>query len=111
MERSVIRRRRSQEALPEKRPEQSRLSKETSPSLSYDMKESISRIVRGALKPHWRSRQITSQQYEAINRDVSRKLYDEVAYPKPRLLNEDSKDRCEKIATREVARAVSELTA
>ena len=79
--------------------------------VSLEVKEKINHIVRGALKPHWKSRHITSQQYEIINRDVSRKLYEEVSEPSKNTLNEDCKQRCESIATREVARAIAGLTA
>ncbi|KAI0480130.1 hypothetical protein GGR56DRAFT_254774 [Xylariaceae sp. FL0804] len=76
------------------------------PALSLEMKETISGIVKDALKPHWKSRQLTADQYSSINRDLSHKLYKEVRDP---ALDEDSRDRFEKIATREVARAVAEL--
>jgi len=73
------------------------------------MKESISCIVRGALKPHWKSSQLTADQYAIINRDVSRKIYEEVT--NPRSVDDDSRRLWEKIATKEVARAVAELKA
>lgn len=77
--------------------------------LSLAMKENISKIVRGALKPHWSSRQMTPEQYEAINRAVSHKLYSEIMNPD--IFNEESRRMCETIATQEVARAVAELKA
>jgi hypothetical protein len=73
------------------------------------MKQSISRIVRSALTPHWRSSQLTAEQYEAINRDISRKLYEEVK--DPTTVNEDTKQGWERIASQEVARAVASLKA
>jgi hypothetical protein len=72
------------------------------------MKENISKIVRGALKPHWRSKQLTAEQYETINRDISRKIYDEVKNPE---INEDMQQSWERLATQEVARAVASLKA
>lgn len=72
------------------------------------MKESISRIVRGALKPHWHSKKLTAEQYEAINRDISRKIYEEVKAPE---INEDMQQGWERLASQEVARAVASLKA
>ncbi|KAH9903670.1 hypothetical protein F4778DRAFT_735050 [Xylariomycetidae sp. FL2044] len=85
-------------------------SQESSPSraagLPFEMKESISGIVKDALKPHWKSGVITAEQYASINRELSHKLYKEVS---ELALDEDSRSRFEKIATKEVARAVSDL--
>jgi hypothetical protein len=87
-------------------------SQEASPtrvSLTLETKESISGIVRSALKPHWHAKELTFEQYASINRDVSRKLYDEIRDPSS--LDEDARKSWEKIATKEVARAVAELKA
>ncbi|KAL2137176.1 hypothetical protein VTI74DRAFT_7723 [Chaetomium olivicolor] len=87
-------------------------SENTSPSrnsLPYEMKQSISKIVRSALKPHWHSSQLTAEQYEAINRDISRKIYEEVK--DPATVSEDTKLGWERIANQEVARAVASLKA
>ncbi|KAH6849974.1 hypothetical protein B0I37DRAFT_101791 [Chaetomium sp. MPI-CAGE-AT-0009] len=85
-------------------------SHNTSPArpLPFEMKENISKIVRGALKPHWHSKQLTAEQYETINRDISRKIYDEVKNPE---INEDMQQSWERLATQEVARAVASLKA
>ncbi|KAL2164229.1 hypothetical protein VTH06DRAFT_3445 [Thermothelomyces fergusii] len=77
-------------------------------SLPLELKESISKIVRGALKPHWHSRRLTAEQYEAINRDISRKIYEEVKEPE---ISEDMQQAWERMATQEVARAVASLKA
>ena len=77
--------------------------------MSIEAKEGISKIVKSALAPHWKTAEITKEQYADINRDVSRKLYDIVAireYP-----NEKDKRVWEKIAETEVATAVKLLTA
>ncbi|KAI1101978.1 hypothetical protein F4804DRAFT_280850 [Jackrogersella minutella] len=87
------------------------LSQDISPSrasLPFEMKESISGIVKDALKPHWKSGHITADQYASINRDLSHKLYKEVS---DESLNDDARQRFEKIATTEVARAISDLKA
>ncbi|KXJ94681.1 hypothetical protein Micbo1qcDRAFT_45666 [Microdochium bolleyi] len=78
-------------------------------NLPFETKESISGIVKNALKPHWKSGHITADQYAVINRDLSRKLYEEVSLE--RSLTEDARQRCEKIASKEVSQAVSELKA
>jgi hypothetical protein len=88
------------------------ISQDVSPArspLSLEMKESISSIVRSALKPHWRSSELTAEQYANINRDVSRKIYDEVA--DPTAIGPDAKMTWERLATQEVARAVADLKA
>ncbi|WYZ40701.1 hypothetical protein EsH8_IV_001042 [Colletotrichum jinshuiense] len=87
-------------------------SQDSSPTrqiIPFDTKERISGIVRAALKPHWRAQELTSEQYANINRDVSRKLYEGLRDPVA--LDEDAKKAWEKIATKEVARAVEELKA
>lgn len=86
-------------------------SKDTSPArvvIPFEMKESISGIVKDALKPHWKSGHLTADQYASINRDLSHKLYKEVS---DESLNEDARQRFERIANKEVARAVADLKA
>lgn len=85
-------------------------SQDTSPTraLPFQIKENVSGMVKNALKPHWKSGHITSDQYATINRDVSRKLYEEVSDGP---LNDDTRHRCEKIATTEVAKAVADIKA
>ncbi|KAI0122616.1 hypothetical protein F4814DRAFT_458255 [Daldinia grandis] len=86
-------------------------SQDTSPTrgaLPFQMKESISGIVKDALKPHWKSGHITADQYASINRDLSHKLYKEVSDDS---LDEDARQRFEKIATKEVAKAIADLKA
>lgn len=84
-------------------------SPESSPTrgtLSLEAKESASNIVKAALKPHYKSGSITADQYTTINRDLSRKLYKEMT---DEILSDEVRSRCEKLATKEVARAVAEL--
>lgn len=71
------------------------------------MKEDISRVVRAALKPHWKSSQLSREQYETINRTVSHKIYEAVADPSA--VNDEARRNWEMVATTEVARAVAEL--
>ncbi|KAL0931999.1 PHD-finger domain-containing protein [Colletotrichum truncatum] len=84
-------------------------SSPTRSAISLENKERISNIVRAALNPHYRAKGLTTEQYATINRDVSRKLYEGLR--DPLALDEDAKKAWEKIAAREVARAVEELKA
>ncbi|PHH63961.1 hypothetical protein CDD81_5180 [Ophiocordyceps australis] len=84
----------------------------TSPTrlaMTVEEKKSINEIVKSALRPHWRAQKLTTEQYEAINRHVSRKLYDEVKNVSS--LDDESRRTWEKRATQEVAQAVAELHA
>ncbi|CAK7199076.1 hypothetical protein SEUCBS139899_001744 [Sporothrix eucalyptigena] len=84
-------------------------SSPTRNALPLEMKESISSIVRSALKPHWKSSHLTADQYAAINRDVSRKLYEEVT--NPAVVDTEARKLWEQKANREVERAVADLQA
>jgi PHD-finger len=46
--------------------------------MTTEMKSEIQRMVVDALKPYYKNKAITKDEYTGINRDVSRKLYDEV---------------------------------
>jgi hypothetical protein len=98
--------RRKQAALPR--------SEETSPTranMSIETKKDISRIVRNALDPHYKKPSgITKEQYASINRAVSRMLYDKIADVET-LEDENAKSAWERIASREVAKAVEGLLA
>jgi hypothetical protein len=89
-------------------------SQDASPTrklLPLEIKESISQVVRAALKPHWEieksKRKLSSDQYATINRTVSHKIYEEVTDPST--VRDEAKQHWEKIATKEVARAIAEL--
>jgi len=75
--------------------------------MTIEAKEGINKLVKSALAPHWKSAEITKEQYAEINRDVSRKLYDWAADSNTSVTDES----CEKIATAEVAMAVKALAA
>lgn len=79
----------------------------TRPEIPLEEKQKITGIVRAALKPHWRAQELTKEQYEVINRDVSRKLYEGIRHPSS--LDDSAKKSWEKLATQEVARAVADL--
>ncbi|KAK0392829.1 hypothetical protein NLU13_2323 [Sarocladium strictum] len=78
-------------------------------TITQDDKKNINEFVRTALRPHWHAQKLTTEQYATINRDISRKLYDEVKDAAS--LDEESRRLWEKRATQEVAQAVSELQA
>jgi hypothetical protein len=96
-----------------RRPSEVPAQKEEQPSadsnITQEDKISINEIVKGALRPHWRSRKLTTEQYSVINRDISRKLYDEVKGAAS--LSDEARRQWENRATKEVAQAVAELSA
>lgn len=77
--------------------------------MTHEEKRNINAIVKNALRPHWRAQKLTVEQYATINRDISRRLYDEVKDATS--LDDESKRSWEKRATQEVAQAVAELSA
>ncbi|KAK6602408.1 hypothetical protein ACHAQE_005589 [Botrytis cinerea] len=84
-------------------------SENTSPlrnTMSIEEKQSINKIVKTALGPHWKSQKISEEQYADINRNVSRKLYELIA---DKNHTDGDKSSWEKIATTEVGKAVQSL--
>lgn len=79
----------------------------TRKNLPLEVKENISQVVRAALKPHWKSSQLSADQYATINRNISHRIYEEVK--DPTAVDDEVKRHWEKIASSEVARAVAEL--
>ncbi|KAK8101361.1 hypothetical protein PG999_011735 [Apiospora kogelbergensis] len=77
-------------------------------ALPLETKENISAITKAALKPHFRAGSINADQYTAINRDLSRKLYMQVP---DEGLDHDTRIKCETLASKEVAKAVADLKA
>ncbi|KAK1828462.1 hypothetical protein QBC39DRAFT_152533 [Podospora conica] len=77
--------------------------------LPLEIKESISSIVRSVLKPHWKSNRLTAEQFSTINRDISRKIYEQVQDPS--VAGNDLRQSWESLATKEVARAMADLKA
>lgn len=78
-------------------------------TMTPEEKKSINDIVKTALKPHWRAQKLTTEQYSIINRDISRKLYDEVKDAIS--LDEETRRKWETRASQEVAQAVASLQA
>lgn len=80
----------------------------SSPSrgLSYSAKEEIQRMVKAALKPHYRRKSISKDEYTDINRDVSRKLYDMVGDASA-LSDQRERERFQEAADDEVEKAIN----
>ena len=77
--------------------------------MSQEDKKSINDIVKSALRPHWRAQKLTTEQYATINRDISRKLYEEVKNASS--LDDASRRSWEKRANQEVTQAVADFQA
>ncbi len=105
---SELRQPRPRRAAPIVVPKTENVSPSTSP-LPLEVKENISNIVRTALHPHWKSSQLTTDQYIAINREISRKIYDQVH--DPTAIGEEARHNWESLAKIEVDRAVAGLKA
>ena len=85
-------------------------SPEASPvrdTMSIESKAAINKLVKGALAPHWKAAKITSEQYADINRDVSRKLYEEIG----ECTTIDEHDRWERMAAHGVESALKAMKA
>ena len=86
-------------------------AKEKSPARpSTNYKEEIKELVSAKLKPLYRRKEISSEQYTNINRDVSRQLYER--YERSALrkgLEVDEWKNFENIATLEVEDAINAL--
>lgn len=72
--------------------------------MPIEAKESISKIVKGTLGPHWRSGQLTNDQYMEINRNVSRKMYEVVGDEYANI--DRDRSAWERIAAYEVSTAI-----
>ncbi len=64
-------------------------------------------MVTAALKPHYKSNEITNDQYTAINRNISRMLYDKVG--EDGKVNGEDRENWEQLASDEVTKAVQAL--
>ena len=85
-------------------------SEETSPNranMSLGAKESIQKLVKGALRSPYQKGQVSKDQYTEINRNVSRMLYDMVG--KEENFSEDTDDTWGRLARKEVEKAVYSL--
>lgn len=62
-------------------------------------------MVKTALKPHYHRKEVDTDSYTSINRDVSRMLYDKV-WDAGGLVDQAARERWQKVAAEEVAVAV-----
>ena len=77
-------------------------------NMSYSTKSEIQRMVKNALAPRYRSKEVTKDEYTDINRDVSRMLYDRVGDAEG-LADQAERDKWQQLAVDAVERAVSGL--
>lgn len=85
-------------------------SNETSPTragLSLSTKSDLQEMVRGALRPHYRSRRVNKDEYTDINRRISRMLYERVGDVS--VLDAESKSKWNEIANEEVGKVIASL--
>lgn len=75
--------------------------------MSLTDKEQIQALVKDNLRPLYRQKTITADQYTDINREISRRLYDEVAAAGG--MKREERDRWKHIAAAEVDTAVKAL--
>ncbi|GFF70137.1 hypothetical protein CNMCM8694_000239 [Aspergillus lentulus] len=84
-------------------------SSPTRPGLSLTVKSDIQKLVGGALKPYYRSKVVSKDQYTDINRTISRMLYERVGDAQS--LDTETKNSFGKIAAEEVKKAIDGLRA
>ncbi|KAK4561709.1 hypothetical protein LTR86_004388 [Recurvomyces mirabilis] len=77
-------------------------------NLSFSAKEEIQRMVKLALAPRYREKEISKDQYTDINRDVSRQMYDLVGDASA-LTDHRERERWQCVAEEQVKTAISEL--
>ena len=85
-------------------------SNEGSPTrsgLSFTVKLDIQRLVGAALKPHYRAKVVSKDEYTEINRMISRRLYDRVGDSES--VEDGTKASLEQAANEEVRGAVAHL--
>ena len=85
-------------------------SSDSSPTrqrLSFNAKSDVQRMVGSALKPYYQKKTISKEEYTTINRDISRKLYDQIGDFEA--LGIEGRAKWEKVAGDEVGRAVATL--
>jgi len=76
--------------------------------MSFSTKDEIRKMVGAALKPRYHAKDITSEQYTAICRDVSRMMYDRVGDAKG-IAEQEERSKWVEVAAEEVGRALASL--
>lgn len=85
-------------------------SEEASPArvnMSFSAKTDLQRMVSGALKPHYKAKAVSKDQYTDVNRNISRLLYNHVGDIDA--LDGNGREKLEKFAIEEVSKAVEAL--
>jgi len=77
--------------------------------MSLSAKSDVQKLVSAALKPLYNEQTISKDEYTAINRDISRKLYDQIGDFDA--LEDEDRVKWERIAGDEVNKAVGALRA
>ena len=92
-------------------PRKTRRSSHVSParaSLSYDAKSDIQKMVKAALKPAYARKDIDTNQYTEINREISRMMYEKVGNM-DHLVDGEKRDRWTTLASYEVEKAIKAI--
>ena len=76
-------------------------------NMSFSAKTDLQKMVSGALKPHYKAKAVSKDQYTDINRNISRLLYNHVGNID--VLDGTGREQLEKFATEEVSKAVEAL--
>ncbi|EER25202.1 PHD-finger family protein [Coccidioides posadasii C735 delta SOWgp] len=85
-------------------------SSPTRSELSLHVKSDLQKIVRAALKPHYRKHLVTKEEYTEINKRISRMLYEFAASKESGdPMDAESKARWAHIANNEVMKAVQRI--
>ncbi|OJJ47009.1 hypothetical protein ASPZODRAFT_31362, partial [Penicilliopsis zonata CBS 506.65] len=83
------------------------VSSSSRPNLSLPVKSEVQKLVGAALKPFYRSKAVTKDEYTDINRMISRRLYDLVGGMQS--LEGETKAEIERAASDEVHKAIDAL--
>ncbi|RMZ85764.1 hypothetical protein DV737_g434, partial [Chaetothyriales sp. CBS 132003] len=78
-------------------------------TMSLSAKSDVQKLVSSALKPHYNDQTISKDEYTAINRDISRMLYDKIGDFET--MDMIDKAKWEQVAHAEVEKAVGSLRA
>ena len=93
---------------PNSSPPRSTNASPTRANMSLAAKADLQKLVSAALKPYYKNNTVNKDQYTDINRNVSRMLYDMVG--DNGVSNEEKREEWERIAIKEVDRAVKALS-
>ena len=77
--------------------------------MSLSAKSDVQKLVSAALKPHYTDQKISKDQYTAINKNISRMLYDKIGDFE--ILDDTDRSRWEKVAGDEVQKALGAMKA